>query len=76
MAIVTTHQADANGVEITDHLMIVDTVEGPYLSTCDYNIVAPLEIGDDPIDKERELERWARTRGFVRPEGGALYRRI
>jgi len=76
MVVVTTSQADATGVVIVDPLMIVDTVNGPYLSTGDFDIVAPLEIGDDANAKLQELNRWATSRGYVPLVGTNHYRRI
>ena len=76
MAVLTTTQADERGIAIVEPLTVVDTVEGPYLGTGDYDIVAPPEIGSAPAAKKLELDRWAGTRGYVPVPGTNHYRHI
>jgi hypothetical protein len=76
MTVVTTSQADATAVAIVEPLMIVDTVDGPYLSTGNFDIVAPPQTGNDPAAKLQELNRWAASRGYVPLAGTNHYRRI
>jgi serine/threonine protein kinase len=76
MSVVTTSQADAKGVVIVDPLMIVQTVDGPYLSTGNIDIVAPPETGSDPHAKLHELNRWAGSRGYVPVTGTNHYGHI
>jgi hypothetical protein len=76
MPVVTTVQADARGVAVEDPLTIVDTVDGPYLNTGSFDIVAPPETGSDPHSKLQELNRWAASRGYIPLAGTNHYRRI
>ena len=76
MSVVTTSQADAMGVSVIDPLIIVQTVDGPYLSTGNFDIVAPPETGNDPDAKLHELNSWAESRGYVPLAGTNQYRHV
>lgn len=73
MSILTTTQADEIKLAVTPPLQIVGTTNGPYLSMGEYEIVAPPELGNDVAAKEKELDRWARRRGYIRRQPGAVY---
>jgi hypothetical protein len=64
--VVTTARADELGIRIVEPLIVVNAPTGPYLRTRGYEVVAPAELGADPIIKLRELDRWAKGRNFVR----------
>jgi hypothetical protein len=72
--IITTTQADKEGLIIKEPLTIIATTRGPYLDSGDNIIAAPPELGADPEVKERELDRWAAQRGYVRGPKEAIYR--
>ncbi|GEM_PF-7028041 len=74
MSVVTTSQADSMGIAIVHPLTIVDTVDGPYLSTGNFDVVAPPETAIDPEAKLQELNRWAASRGYVPLTGTNHYR--
>jgi len=71
---ITTTQADQEGLVIKEPLTIIATTRGPYLDSGNNIIAAPPELGADPEVKERELDRWAAQRGYIRSPGDAVYR--
>src|SRR5260370_26945502 len=64
--VVTTAQADEMGIRIVEPLISVNALTDPYLRTRNYEVVAPPELGDDPNTRQQELDRWAKSRNFVR----------
>ena len=73
MPVVVTTHPEAATLPITHPLMIVETIEGPYLGTGQYNIIVPPEMGNDRTVRMRELDRWARSRGYVHIQGTNQY---
>jgi hypothetical protein len=73
MRVLSTTQADESNLAVTEPLQIVATVEGPHLTMGEYDIVAPPNVGNNPLAKEKELDRWAHTRGYKRVQGSQIY---